>query len=93
MQVVEPPRSDVTLRVDCDYPCSGEIDLTATLAGAPTKQWRVYAIPLSCFAEKGADLTKVSSPAVVTTNAAMTLRISEIALRVTMPADAVQICP
>lgn len=93
MQVVEPPRSDVTLRVDCDYPCSGEIDLTATLAGAPTKQWRVYAIPLSCFAEKGADLTKVSSPAVVTTNAAMTLRISEIALRVTMPAGAVQICP
>jgi beta-glucosidase len=93
MQVVEPPRSDVMLRVDCDYPCSGEIDLTATLAGAPTKQWRVYAIPLSCFAEKGADLTKVSSPAVVTTNAAMTLRISEIALRVTMPAGAVQICP
>ena len=93
MQVVEPPRSDVTLRVDCDYPCSGEIDLTATLAGAPTKQWQVYAIPLSCFAEKGADLTKVSSPAVVTTNAAMTLRISEIALRVTMPAGAVQICP
>ena len=93
MQVVELPQSDVTLRVDCDYPCSGEIDLTATLAGAPTKQWQVYAIPLSCFAEKGADLTKVSSPAVVTTNAAMTLRISEIALRVTMPADAVQICP
>ena len=93
MQVVEPPRSDVTVRVDCDYPCSGEIDLTATLAGAPTKQWQVYAIPLSCFAEKGADLTKVSSPAVVTTNAAMTLRISEIALRVTMPAGAVQICP
>ena len=93
MQVVELPQSDVTLRVDCDYPCSGEIDLTATLAGAPTKQWQVYAIPLSCFAEKGADLTKVSSPAVVTTNAAMTLRISEIALRVTMPAGAVQICP
>ena len=93
MQVVEPPRSDVTLRVDCDYPCSGEIDLTATLAGAPTKHWQIYAIPLSCFAEKGADLTKVSSPAVVTTNAAMTLRISEIALRVTMPAGAVQICP
>jgi beta-glucosidase len=93
MQVVEPPRSDVTLRVDCDYPCSGEIDLTATLAGAPTKHWQIYAIPLSCFAEKGADLTKVSSPAVVTTNAAMTLRISEIALRLTMPAGAVQICP
>ena len=93
MQGVELPQSDVTLRVDCDYPCSGEIDLTATLAGAPTKQWQVYAIPLSCFAEKGADLTKVSSPAVVTTNAAMTLRISEIALRVTMPAGAVQICP
>ena len=93
MQVVELPQSDVTLRVDCDYPCSGEIDVTATLAGAPTKQWQVYAIPLSCFAEKGADLTKVSSPAVVTTNAAMTLRISEIALRVTMPAGAVQICP
>ena len=93
MQVVELPQSDVTLRVDCDYPCSGEIDLTATLAGAPTKQWQVYAIPLSCFAEKGADLTKVSSPAVVTTNAAMTLRISEIALRVTMPAGAIQICP
>lgn len=93
MQVVEPPRSDVTLRVDCDYPCSGEIDLTSTLASAPTKHWQIYAIPLSCFAEKGADLTKVSSPAVVTTNAAMTLRISEIALRVTMPAGAVQICP
>ena len=92
-QVVEPPSSLVSLRMDCTYPCNGEVDLTKLLQDGSLLQWQVVAIPLSCFADRGADLSKLSSPAVLFTEGSMTVRVSEVSLRTDIPAGAIEFCP
>ena len=92
-QVVEPPSSLVSLRMDCTYPCNGEVDLTKLLQDGSLLQWQVVAIPLSCFADRGADLSNLSSPAVLFTEGSMTVRISEVSLRTDIPAGAIEFCP
>ena len=92
-QVVESPSSLVSLRMDCTYPCSGEVDLTKLLQDAPLLQWQIVAIPLSCFADRGADLSQLSSPAVLFTEGSMRVRISEVSLRTDLPAGAIEFCP
>ncbi len=92
-QVVEPPSSLVSLRMDCTYPCNGEVDLTKLLQDGSLLQWQVVAIPLSCFADRGADLSKLSSPAVLFTEGSMTVRVSEVSLRTDIPAEAIEFCP
>jgi beta-glucosidase len=92
-QLVTAPTSNVALRMDCEYPCAGEVDLTRVLEEAPLSQWQMLAIPLSCFVERGADLSKLSSPAVLVTDGALKLRISEVALRSGRPAGAIELCP
>ena len=92
-QLVTAPTSNVALRMDCEYPCAGEVDLTRVLKEAPLSQWQMLAIPLSCFVERGADLSKLSSPAVLVTDGTLKLRISEVALRSGRPAGAIELCP
>jgi beta-glucosidase len=91
-QVAESPSSRVSLRMDCSYPCSGEVDLTQLLQDAPLLQWQIVAIPLSCFAERGANLNQLSSPAVLFTEGSMKVRISEVALRSDLPTGAIEFC-
>lgn len=92
-QLVTAPTSKVALRMDCEYPCTGEVDLTRVLEDAPLLRWQMFAIPLGCFVERGADLSKLSSPAVLVTDGALKLRISEVALRSGRPAGAIELCP
>jgi beta-glucosidase len=92
-QVVEPPSFPVLLRMDCEYPCSGQIDITEVLKSIPPQSWQRMAFPLSCFVEHGAQLERLSSPAVIFTEGALKLRISEVALRAQLPSGAKELCP
>ena len=92
-QVAESPSSAVSLRMDCTYPCNGEVDLTKLLQDAPLLEWQIVAIPLSCFADRGANLSQLSSPAVLFTEGSMKVRISEVALRADLPTGAIEFCP
>lgn len=92
-QVAESPSSPVSLRMDCTYPCNGEVDLTKLLQDAPLLEWQIVAIPLSCFADRGANLSQLSSPAVLFTEGSMKVRISEVALRADLPTGAIEFCP
>ncbi|GLS05378.1 beta-glucosidase [Chitiniphilus shinanonensis] len=56
------PSSPVKARIDCVYPCIGEIDVTSAIAALPTGTWTELAIPLQCFADKGTDFTVVNTP-------------------------------
>jgi beta-glucosidase len=92
-QVVESPSATVLLRMDCEYPCTGQIDITEILRSASKQDWQRMAFPLSCFVDRGAQLDRLSSPAVIFTEGAMKLRISEVALRAQLPSDAKEMCP
>ena len=92
-QVVEPPTASVLLRMDCEYPCSGQIDITEIFQTAPKDNWQRMAFPLSCFVKQGAELERLSSPAVIFTEGTLKLRISEVAMRAELPSGARELCP
>jgi beta-glucosidase len=56
------PSAAVKMRVDCGYPCMGEIDATNTFGALPVNTWTELAIPLQCFADQGTDFTLVNTP-------------------------------
>jgi beta-glucosidase len=92
-QVVAPPSTTVLLRMDCEYPCSGQIDITEVLQSVASGDWQRMAFPLSCFVDRGAQLDRLSSPAVIFTEGTLTMRVSEVALRAQLPSDAKELCP
>ena len=64
-RVDKSPEGKVKQRMDCGYPCAGEIDMTAFFKGLPEDKWIRAAIPLSCFAKSGVDLSRITSPMVL----------------------------
>ena len=93
LQMEEAPAGTVTLRVDCDYPCTGGLDVTALLRDRAIGEWQRVSIPLDCFATAGADFKRVTSPFVLITDKSLSLRISEISLLADAPAESLVSCP
>jgi beta-glucosidase len=77
-RVSTPPGGAVKARVDCVYPCGGEIDVTQALQALPANTWTEVAIPLQCFADKGADMTNVNTPLLLFTEGALELSVANI---------------
>jgi beta-glucosidase len=61
-------------------PAGNGLDITAPLEAAKGKGWQTLSVPLSCLAKAGLDMTKVDVPLTITTQAALDLSISRIAL-------------
>lgn len=80
VMVEKPPTSPVTLGVGCGELCGGDVDITAMLNAMPVNQWWTIHIPLRCFAAKGADMSRVTTPFRVSTEGAVTLRFADIEL-------------
>jgi beta-glucosidase len=73
------PRGTVTLAA-VGQAGRGAIDLSSLLGQAPVGQWREVKIRLSCLRDAGADLASLERPFQLTTNAPLTLSVSEIRL-------------
>jgi beta-glucosidase len=58
------PAGHVMARVDCNYPCRGELDATALFTDAVLGDGNVHTfkIPLACFHTAGADFSQVNTP-------------------------------
>ena len=80
LQVRSAPKGDVKLRMDCGWPCRGELAVTKLFKRLPEKQWVRLSFPLSCFKEAGADLTKINAPLVLVTNRPMSLVLYDAAI-------------
>jgi beta-glucosidase len=61
------PTSAVKTRIDCVFPCVGELDLTPAYTAISDGQWYELAVPLSCFAAAGTDFSNVNTPFLVST--------------------------
>ena len=79
-RVVEQPTATTTLRMDCKYPCSGEVTFTKVLLDAPLGEWTRKAIPTACFADAGLSLEQVNTAFVMATAGDLTVDITEIKL-------------
>ena len=56
------PSGAIELSMGCGDECAGTVDLQATLAELSVGEWHHIAVSLDCFAEAGADLTRIDTP-------------------------------
>jgi beta-glucosidase len=59
------PAGGVWVRIDCVYPCFGQLYMTPAFSAVSDGDWHELAIPLSCFAAQGTDFSTVSAPFLV----------------------------
>ncbi|PLR20646.1 1,4-beta-D-glucan glucohydrolase [Caulobacter zeae] len=80
----------VGFSVSCGEGCAGGVDVTKIFADAPVGEWRKTQIKLSCLKAAGADMSRISSPVVLSAQAGFKLAFSEIRLE---PTEAHVGCP
>jgi beta-glucosidase len=76
----EAPSDQVTLRMDCGFPCSGALDVTERLRALPPGEWTTLRFRLRCFADAGADMTRIDTPFLLATSGNLSLRLADVEL-------------
>lgn len=79
-RVEQAPAGKVSLGLGCGEACAGKIEVTAQMRSGPSHGWRTLALPLTCFAKAGADLSKIEDPLVLQTDGAFALTIERVEL-------------
>jgi beta-glucosidase len=72
------PEDQVTMRVDCRYPCLGVVDMTNYFKSAPLNQKVQVKMPLSCFEATGTKFTAVNTPLVIFTTKPFGLSVANV---------------
>lgn len=88
VMVNQAPQGNVKMRVDCTYPCIGEVDATNVLKGLPLDTKRTLKIPLACFFAKGTDFSGVDVPFLVFTDKPFTVTFADIRWQINAAMDA-----
>lgn len=86
------PVGKVGMRMDCLWPCRGNLDVTKLFKRLPTNQWVRLSFPLACFEEAGVDLTSVNAPVVLVSSRKMSLAIYDVAVVPTPDPDSLVEC-
>ncbi|MDA8943856.1 exo 1,3/1,4-beta-D-glucan glucohydrolase [Porticoccaceae bacterium] len=87
------PQGSVTQRMDCTWPCAGAQDVTELFAKATLGEWSKAAINLSCFAEAGADLSRINIPFLLTGSDAFAITIKDIRIDDANPSELIDCKP
>ena len=77
-QVIGDKVATTTLGIGCGEDCMGELDITTELASKLNQGWQVSRLKLSCFADKGADMTMVDAPFVLSVTGTMQIQMNAI---------------
>jgi beta-glucosidase len=72
------PEGQVSLRMDCEWPCHGELALATKLRLQPQGKLVRLGIGLECFSQYGVNLKKVNSPLVVTTSEPLIMTFRDV---------------
>lgn len=73
--VEKPPTGPVILGMN-----SGGVEVTSRLRELPLGQWRTIRVPLRCFAQAGADLSRIDTPFRLSTEGELALRFADLEL-------------
>ena len=92
IRLLKKPTEQVLLRMDCGYPCSGQMDITSILLEAALSDWQKLAFPMECFAQLGVDSSKVNTPFLLATTGELAFEISEVVLAETPDSADVMSC-
>ena len=76
--VGQAPVGSLKMRVDCIWPCLGEVDATRLFRSLPAGVRRTVKIPLQCFAAAGTDMAIVNTPLLFYTEGAFQLSFANV---------------
>jgi beta-glucosidase len=76
--VHEAPEGQVTMRVDCGYPCKGTVNMTKYFRDMPLETKQTVKIALACFAKTGVKFTAVNTPWLIFTDGAFAVSLANI---------------
>ena len=68
----------VSFAMACGEDCEGSIDVTAGIRWAESKDWQNAELPLSCFAEAGADLSAITAPLVISGSPGLEIWLDDV---------------
>lgn len=74
------PTKDVTISMDCEWPCRGSFNATSTIKKFPIGEWRYFSLPLNCIRGDKFDLSKINGVFLMSTDGAMALSLANIRL-------------
>lgn len=74
------PDKNVTIGMDCGYPCRSEMHVSKILKDLKKDEWTSLPIPLNCFTREGLDIKKVNGPFVISTDGKLGLTIANVRL-------------
>lgn len=80
LNLQQAPKGNVKLRMDCEWPCRGEMDVTKLFKRLPESQWVRLSFPLACFDKAGADLSKINAPFVLIADRPMSVVLLDVAV-------------
>ena len=75
----------------CEYPCRGAIAINAMIESFDDGEWFTLPIPLKCFTNAGADLSKIDTPFHIESHGRAQLSISHVRL-IKLPAGFEDMC-
>ncbi len=93
VRVDSAPEGEVMLRMDCGYPCSGAVNITEALRGAPAEKWIRITVDLECFQASGANLAKIDTPFLLSTDRPLSLVLSEVSITTEFSPESRITCP
>lgn len=80
MKVIVPPNENITIGMDCGYPCGGKVPVQRNIKKLKRNEWDALPIPLNCLTKEGLDLKKVNGPIVIGTTGKMEVELGDIRL-------------
>ena len=72
------PTQDVTISMDCEWPCRGGFNATKILSKFPKGEWRYFSLPLNCIRGDKFDLSKINGVFLMSTEGALELSLANI---------------
>ncbi len=91
VNVEQPPRGEMLLKIACGQNCERTIDIAAQLGTMADKGWQAYALKLSCFAREDDTFDVISRPFMLKSSNKAALSVANIT--VSKQTDTTHQCP
>ena len=80
IRVDKRPKKNVMMRMGCVYPCFAEANMTKFFKSVPLDTWSVLSVDLKCFANNGADFSRIDVPFLLMTHGEFQVSTADIAI-------------
>ena len=86
------PTEQVQLGMKCEQGCGGELNITNELKNSALNTWQTMSIDLTCFAKKGVDFARITSPFIIKTAGELSVSVADISFEPQSAKSAVVKC-